>query len=500
MSEKAPQSNPFREAIDTVDAIKQKEQEDTYIKKLQDETGVWDSSVSAEDAKQRLGELADYDDLLRKMQDRPNVNWDSPNFNADLNELSSPAYEEELEAEKARKEAEYVERRAKDDALNAALDAKFAADPKLRFMLKISDTIHELRTPESADDDRRLDELENRLQELLVRYSEQPDYDPAIADMLMDHGDGAAVDRAAVNALGSEKQQVGQSDEAHKSAEMTATDAGDAKSQTDAPAAEAPHIDAEPTAAPKPQEVVADDEDTETKSVSSDESSPADQPDTDKKLPSREEIGNAFNNAATEAEKARSTRLPSREEIYHRMGVALPQQEQPIMATKGKLPSREEINNALGNNNANRVESDINANHRIVQNAVNWQPTAPAKKKGIFGRVKQLFIGRKEVPSVPTAEQQVNADIAANYAVQGNLAVADKFKDNKWEAPVKKQRLTRSRAAVRKAADATGGFFGWRGSVKGIDRHVEASRKSADVTPIRPEQPEQESSDERRAA
>jgi predicted house-cleaning noncanonical NTP pyrophosphatase (MazG superfamily) len=87
-----------------------------------------------------------------------------------------------------------------------ALSEAFQANPQLRRIDLLSQQIHELKDKQVDEasairDSDRLINLENKLNEMLVEYSESPEYDENIADMLRDRSDTAARQTAGINAL-----------------------------------------------------------------------------------------------------------------------------------------------------------------------------------------------------------------------------------------------------------------------------------------------------------
>lgn len=235
MSEKLPASNP---RLANFEANKAARDKNEWEQNLYGDAGVHDFS---DDAKKRIEEADAYERHMAALADR---DTEATSFD-DLENQPSAGYEAEVEAAYAENET-FDEQQAQaerdqkehDLVLSQALEDKFAADPKLRFMNGIAAEIADLRNKEvageTADDDvRRMGELEDRLQELLVAYAERPDYDPAIADMLMDETDTAALDQAAENALREQSEQAEQAAEAE--AEPTAPEVEhDTKDEDDA--------------------------------------------------------------------------------------------------------------------------------------------------------------------------------------------------------------------------------------------------------------------------
>jgi len=200
MSEKTPSSNPFGEALDTFDAKKEAHDGKAWIDEIQGEAGKTDFS---EEARQRLKDLKAYHAHMEGLSQEERSDYDRGLDRLESGEEESAAYGREWDAAKAENEARDAAKAAQDEAL----EVKFAENANLRQMDAISKELHELgnKVPTDADsanrDIRRHDELEDRLQELLVRYSESEDYDPAIADMMMDRDDAGALRRAAERAL-----------------------------------------------------------------------------------------------------------------------------------------------------------------------------------------------------------------------------------------------------------------------------------------------------------
>jgi hypothetical protein len=210
MAETAPRTNP---RLENFEANKAAQERDKFESELYAEAGSTDFS---DEARNRVEEADAYERHMEEMakRERTPLNDDnsadairariSATYNFDAEHPESRAYNQEWDDAIAENEARDAKKVAEDEALVAKFAEKGSGN--LRLMDRISKEIHELRNkavdPETDDEDaRRLDELENRLQELLERYSESEDYDPAIADMMIDRDDTAAVRRAAEQAL-----------------------------------------------------------------------------------------------------------------------------------------------------------------------------------------------------------------------------------------------------------------------------------------------------------
>jgi hypothetical protein len=123
--------------------------------------------------------------------------------------VSGEGYEKEKE--KQQRDADEQEERA---AADAALESHLAVAPGLRRLDKLSAEVHKLRnTLVTPDNDARLahklNKFEGFLQEELLRYSQSPYYDEALANVFMDRTDMASLDQAAKNAL-AEQRNAGQ--------------------------------------------------------------------------------------------------------------------------------------------------------------------------------------------------------------------------------------------------------------------------------------------------
>lgn len=177
MSELAPRSNP---RLDNFEANKAAKEQEKFENALYGDAGQEDFS---EEAYNRVKEADAYE---RHME----------GFASD----DRSAHDRGLDR---------LDENSGSDAMNrqeAALDAKFAASPQLRQMDMISREIHELRNkpvdPDTeAKDSTRLQEIEDRLEELLLKYSESANFDQDIAAFLIDRDDADARENAGVNAI-----------------------------------------------------------------------------------------------------------------------------------------------------------------------------------------------------------------------------------------------------------------------------------------------------------
>jgi len=247
MSEKAPQPSRFDEALNNFDAKKAEHDQQAWLNELQGEAGITDFS---DDARKRLEELREYHDKMEQRANEP-VRNDEDNKSGNfvdtqrykdlmaLNNEPSPAYEREWDdaiVENETFDAKLAADKAQAEAEFAALDTKIAVDPRLRRMNNMSRELAGLReklvdVDTESRDTARMNDLNDKLQELILRYSESDDYDEAIADMFMDRDDEAARAKAAHNAAlkptesskGKEADKFvdGTSDEPHDDAEKT---------------------------------------------------------------------------------------------------------------------------------------------------------------------------------------------------------------------------------------------------------------------------------------
>jgi hypothetical protein len=146
-----------------------------------------------DDAQKRFQEAERYDHQMEEMAGRPTYRTNSVEdfrtFHSHVADAPSPAYEAEMDAAMAENEA--------FDADKKSLDSKIASDPKLRQMDMIAHNIATLRktlmdTPVASDNEnanrqvQRLEDLEDRLGELLVSYEKSNTYNENIAKMLID--------------------------------------------------------------------------------------------------------------------------------------------------------------------------------------------------------------------------------------------------------------------------------------------------------------------------
>lgn len=198
MSETAPRSNPRLENFEANKAATEREK---FEDALYGEAGTTDFS---EEARKRVEEADEYERHMERLAARANHDPSSAEGARerrtafidqldDLNNQPSRGYNEDLEeayAEHDRIKAKEEEERAVKEAAAAALDAKIASDPALRQMDRIAAMIaeqrNELVTPENSErGPERLKELEDRLNDLLEKYSETEGFDPEVADELM---------------------------------------------------------------------------------------------------------------------------------------------------------------------------------------------------------------------------------------------------------------------------------------------------------------------------
>lgn len=162
-----------------------------------EEAGITDISDEAE---QRISEADAYQAHLEKMSERPTVDYSD-----------SSARRETLDFAGLNEEPTYAAER-EQKVMDAALEAKFAADPKLRRLEGVSKEVHELReqlvNADNAEElGKKLENREDALAELLMAYTKSDDYDPALAQVFVDRTDMASLDEASKKAFDEENER-----------------------------------------------------------------------------------------------------------------------------------------------------------------------------------------------------------------------------------------------------------------------------------------------------
>lgn len=183
MSEQAP--TRFKEALNNFDDNMAKHWEDN----LQGEAGKTDFSA---DARKRLEEADEYATYMQKFSEDDRSAYDRGLDRLDAGEVEGredPLVTEAYEMN----ETFDADKKAKEEAEKAAINAKFAADPKLRQMSNMAAEVAELRATKVSEDadkaNRQLNRaqyLEDRLGELLAEYEASDNYDEKIADLIIE--------------------------------------------------------------------------------------------------------------------------------------------------------------------------------------------------------------------------------------------------------------------------------------------------------------------------
>lgn len=183
MSEQAPRSNS---RLDNFEANKAAYDQEQFETALYGDAGQIDSAGNGhftEEDRARLDEGFAYERYMEALSMRPH----DDRFLADLNGQPSPAFEQEhqdaLDENEVRSARAIAERQAFND--------KLAGDPQVRRMLMMADEIAALgaRTFDETNADslvQSLKDKEDKLNDLLVKYSERDDADPAVADYIID--------------------------------------------------------------------------------------------------------------------------------------------------------------------------------------------------------------------------------------------------------------------------------------------------------------------------
>ena len=241
MSEQAPQMSRIdqlhanravaEEAEKEAERTRLEDEQTNFEDALYDDAGTTDLS---EEAEQRINEADAYQEHLAKMAERPSLDYSNPE-NAALARRNT----EDFEA--LNEQSTYAAER-EQKVMDAALDAKFASDPKLRRLDRVSKEVHELRSELAAasDDPDLKTKLENReaaLGELLSDYSKSDDYDEALIQAFVWRDDMAALDVASENAFRTKNEH-----------EATETKVEDAEK-----ASEEPVVEVEAEEAEKPE-------------------------------------------------------------------------------------------------------------------------------------------------------------------------------------------------------------------------------------------------------
>jgi hypothetical protein len=195
MSERLANTSTAQSEIDAFTAAKKAEAKQLLLE------DIFADSVTGhrEEDEKRVQEGAEYYKHLEELAKR------SDDYDPYNNETTHTAFDREWDDAIAENEAFDA---ARNEA-QAAFEAKMQADPTIRRMNMIANNIAELRaklvTPETADADaKRVDDLEDKLTELLAEYSDSPDYDAAIESYIIDRtaeaggsGDNEPVAQAA---------------------------------------------------------------------------------------------------------------------------------------------------------------------------------------------------------------------------------------------------------------------------------------------------------------
>lgn len=199
-----------REHEEAEAAAAAEEQQRKFEESLYADAGETDFS---DEAYQRVEEANAYEAHLAAMNDRQGLSNEEYYAADEEAHPDSRGYGLEHDDALAANEAFDADKKAKEDAAiertrleGEAFEAKFARSATLRHMDGISSAIEELESrkvnPDTIDaDERRLKDLEDRLNDLLDNYSKSDEYDADIAYYLMDRGDSSARDRAAARAL-----------------------------------------------------------------------------------------------------------------------------------------------------------------------------------------------------------------------------------------------------------------------------------------------------------
>jgi len=177
MSEFAPRSNPRLDNFETNKAAKEQE---AFENALYADAGTEDFS---DEAKKRVEEADAYERHMESL-----LNDGRSAHDRGLDRLESGEVAERIDplTEEAYKDNDH------HDALieNARIDReeKLATDPSLRRMASLADQIAELRATASTDERHagRIKDKEDKLNELLIAYSEKDGADPVIIDQIVD--------------------------------------------------------------------------------------------------------------------------------------------------------------------------------------------------------------------------------------------------------------------------------------------------------------------------
>lgn len=173
MSERLVNASTAQSEIDAFTAAKKAEAKQLLLEDIFADSVTGHSELD----EKRVQEGAEYYKHLEELSNR------SEDYDAYDNEATHTAFDREWD--------DAIEENEAFDAAQAAFEAKMQADPKIRQMSIIADSIVALRaklvTLETADADaQRIDDLEDRLTVLLTNYSERDDYDAAIESAIID--------------------------------------------------------------------------------------------------------------------------------------------------------------------------------------------------------------------------------------------------------------------------------------------------------------------------
>jgi hypothetical protein len=177
MSEFAPRSNPRLDNFETNKAAKEQE---AFESALYADAGTEDFS---DEAKKRVEEADAYERHMESL-----LNDTRSAHDRGLDRLESGEVAERIDplTEEAYKANDEHDARIE----NARIDReeKLATDPTLRRMANLADQIAELRATASADERHagRIKDKEDKLNELLIAYSEKDGADPVIIDQIVD--------------------------------------------------------------------------------------------------------------------------------------------------------------------------------------------------------------------------------------------------------------------------------------------------------------------------
>jgi len=204
MSETAPRSNP---RLDDFEANKAAHEREQFENELYADAGKGDFS---DEARKRVEEADAYERHMEELAKRERTPLNDDNsaeairaridasYKFDADHPESRAYDQEWDdaiAENDRHDADKMNEEFDAKAKADAIEAKIAADPKLRRMNYLAEQIAELRNKpvdENADDDIiRLKGLEDNLESYLSKYAESDDFDAELADLMIERSAAA---------------------------------------------------------------------------------------------------------------------------------------------------------------------------------------------------------------------------------------------------------------------------------------------------------------------